>query len=577
LKQVKKGRSNFKSKNRLRFDLSAEAIKKMSPKDIKELIHHFQLHQTELEMQNEELRKAQFESEAYRLRYYELYNNSPISYFTLDKTGKILELNIEAGKMLNMDRDLVLNSSIYRFIREDSLQNFKNLLNRVIEKKEKQVDQINFTSKSGEVIYAQLEIVAIESAINDQIYCRIAVIDFTHKRITEDVLTDTLNLTQKIAAANPSIIYVYDTAKKKTIYLNPAFGSVLNYNFNIEGGLSEKFISSIIHPHDLPLLKDRRQKFKTLKEKEVIESEFRIKNARGEWVWLYSKEIIFKEDPADGSKQILGIALDVSKLKDIEFELIEKNEELSRINSDLDRFVYSASHDLRAPLVSIIGLINVAKMENTDKNTSTYLNLMLKSIHKLDNFIQDLISFSRNSRMSVENQIIDFQDMINDILDGHKYFDGSEKIEKIIKIDINEEFYSDQTRLNIILSNLISNAIRYHNYSRDEPYIAITVNTEKGKAIIEVKDNGQGIGEEHLDKIFEIFYRASSSKTGSGLGLYIVKEAINKLQGNISLKSTINQGSCFTVEIPNQAPESSNKNLQKNSFEASQIPINFKN
>nr|MDQ3394141.1 PAS domain-containing sensor histidine kinase [Bacteroidota bacterium] len=311
---------------------------------------------------------------------------------------------------------------------------------------------------------------------------------------------------------------------------------------------------TIYHPDDLHKWEERLVKFKSIEDKEVIESEYRMKNASGDWVWLYGKEVLFKRNNNGDPKVILGISLDITDLKFIEYKLIEKNEELSRSNADLDRFVYSASHDLRAPLNSVMGLITVAKMETSDKQAIKYMDLMAKSVKKLDNFVQDLINFSRNSRMEVENQVIDFKDIIQDIFEGLKFFEGSEKIEKIINIKVSEDFYSDKTQLHIILSNIISNAIRYHNYSRDEPYVAVNVKTNKEKLVIEIKDNGQGIGEEHINKIFDVFYRASYTKEGSGLGLYIVKEAVKKINGEISVKSAINQGTSFTIAIPNKVP-----------------------
>ncbi len=306
------------------------------------------------------------------------------------------------------------------------------------------------------------------------------------------------------------------------------------------------------HPEDLHKWEERLKKFENLKEKEVIEYEYRMKNARGEWVWLYCKEVLFKVNPEGNPRVILGISLDITELKNIEYKLLEKNEELIKINADLDRFVYSASHDLRAPLNSIMGLINITKMENTDKQTHQYLDMMQTSIRKLDNFVQDLINFSRNSRLTVENQVIDFKEIINEIFEGLKFFEGSEKVEKIININATEDFYSDKTQLHVILSNIISNAIRYHNYSRSEPYIAVNIKVENNKASIEVKDNGQGIGDEHINRIFDVFYRASKAKDGSGLGLYIVKEAVSRLKGNISVKSVINHGTSFIIELPNR-------------------------
>lgn len=555
-KNIDKNIGLSESYGRSSYDPSPEAIRNMSPEDIKQLIDDLNMHQHELEMQNEELKAAQLEIEDSRNRYYELFDFAPVSYFTLDRDGKINELNLAASKMLGVERRYLINKSFYSFLSEECEKYFRSYLENIFQSNLKQVAEIKLLNKEGKTVYAQLESVAVSNGFDESLHCRTAIIDVTKRKLIEEALKESQRFIESISAATPSLIYLYDMENDKNIYTNRAFGSILGYEIDSVEDLGKNLFSTIHHPDDLSKLSERIKYLKSIADQEVVESEYRLRNAEGDYVWFFGKEIIFKRNSDGSVKSVLGIALDITELKNIEFKLIEKNDELIRINGDLDRFVYSASHDLRAPLVSLKGLINVAKMETADKNTLSYLDLMLKSINKLDSFVQDLISFSRNSRLDVENQIIDFEELIKEIFDGLKFYEGSEKVEKILNIQMNQDFYSDRTRLNIILSNLISNALRYHNYSRDEPFISIQVKQENDTVCIEVKDNGQGIGEEHLGKIFDVFYRASNTKNGSGLGLYIVKEAILKLEGSISVKSTLNQGSCFTVEIPVKTPES---------------------
>ncbi len=103
----------------------------------------------------------------------------------------------------------------------------------------------------------------------------------------------------------------------------------------------------------------------------------------------------------------------------------------------------------------------------------------------------------------------------------------------------------------MVINNLISNALRYHNREQDNPYLKITVNTTHKQAEIHVEDNGQGIDEKHLEHIFTMFYRANKNSGGSGIGLYIVKEAIEKLGGTIKIESQLHVGTRFIIIIPN--------------------------
>ncbi|MEO1054322.1 MAG: PAS domain S-box protein [Bacteroidota bacterium] len=260
-------------------------------------------------------------------------------------------------------------------------------------------------------------------------------------------------------------------------------------------------------------------------------------------------DIIILEE--EGHGMLLGQVVDISHRIEAEELVKHKNEELEKANTELDRFVYSAAHDLRAPLTSVMGLINLAKKEGSVENISSYLQMMEKSISKLENFISDVIDFSKNSRMGLNVEGINFKEQLENIFENHEYAKGATKIKKSIEIDCDRDFYTDRNRLDIVLNNLISNAIRYSDPSKESPFINVHVSSDEEGATIHIEDNGQGIDDEHIDKIFNIFYRGNTSSTGSGLGLYIVKETIDKLGGYISVDSKIQSGTTFRVQIPN--------------------------
>lgn len=230
----------------------------------------------------------------------------------------------------------------------------------------------------------------------------------------------------------------------------------------------------------------------------------------------------------------------------------KKNAELKKVNEELDRFVYSASHDLRAPLSSILGLINVARLDEPQKITD-YLKKIEGSVQKLDGFIRDIIDFSRNARMEAEIEVIAFEEMIHELIDNLMYLDEKNKINRIVKVKCEGEFCTDKKRLIIILNNLISNSAKYFNPYAENPFLEVDVVADKQRAIITVKDNGIGIAPMHVNNIFKMFYRADEKSRGSGLGLYIVKETVEKIKGTISVVSEYGKGSTFTVIIPSLA------------------------
>jgi signal transduction histidine kinase/ligand-binding sensor domain-containing protein len=228
----------------------------------------------------------------------------------------------------------------------------------------------------------------------------------------------------------------------------------------------------------------------------------------------------------------------------------QKNAELIKVNSELDRFVYSASHDLRAPLASILGLVKLTRLDPEQENRSQYLEMVEKSIHKLDGFIHDIINYSRNARTEVEASKVNFEALLNEIVDTLKYQEKSTAIRKEVKVEGSGDFYTDVKRLDIIMFNLVTNAIKYHDITQKDPFIRIHVKYSADEAVISVSDNGIGIEKHHVDNIFKMFYRADERSSGSGLGLFIAREAVEKLKGSLSVESDINRGSTFTITLP---------------------------
>jgi len=232
-------------------------------------------------------------------------------------------------------------------------------------------------------------------------------------------------------------------------------------------------------------------------------------------------------------------------------ELEKANEELKLRNSELDRFVYSASHDLSSPLKSILGLINVAKLENPGADQLKYLNMMQTSVNKLESFIEEVIQYSRNARLSIRYESYQFKNFAADILQSYQYVINYDKISFEVEDNTGKPIITDGMRLKIILNNLISNAIKFHRIDTNpKPIIKIKREANLKNDVISVEDNGRGIESEYTEKVFEMFFRGTEEVPGSGLGLYILKEIVNRLNGEVNLKSEVGKGTTFTITLP---------------------------
>jgi signal transduction histidine kinase len=243
---------------------------------------------------------------------------------------------------------------------------------------------------------------------------------------------------------------------------------------------------------------------------------------------------------------------EINTRKDAEEKIARTNRELSKRNTELDNFVYSVSHDLRAPIASVLGLINLAKKDKDISMKDKYLDMINKSALQQDDFIKEILDQSRNSRLEVKREEILFEPLIDETFSQLKFATSAgQSVQRIINVEQKQPFYSDRWRLKVILNNIISNAIRYRNGK--DPVIKVDVTINENLASVAIHDNGKGIDEEHLPNIYKMFYRATDDGAGSGLGLYIVKEAIDKLNGNINIESEVGKGTIVTFKIPELA------------------------
>lgn len=239
----------------------------------------------------------------------------------------------------------------------------------------------------------------------------------------------------------------------------------------------------------------------------------------------------------------------INRLIKSEDKLVQKNNELKSINAELDRFVYSASHDLRAPITSLKGLIKIARGENGKQDVEHYFGLMDRSLEKQDNFIQKIISFSRNKRLELKIEELDLGQLVNDVFEQLQFMQQAKNVRLINNVS-GLKIHIDPFRLEVVLANLFSNAIKFIDPRKPEQVIEVSAVEKDGFMEISVRDNGLGIPKSHVDKIFDMFYMTTYNSEGSGVGLYIVKETVSKMGGSISVASQIDEGTTFVIRLP---------------------------
>jgi PAS domain S-box-containing protein len=229
----------------------------------------------------------------------------------------------------------------------------------------------------------------------------------------------------------------------------------------------------------------------------------------------------------------------------------EREQELIRSNQQMDQVIYKTTHDLKAPLNSALALINLAQEASGEEKTM-FIDMVKRSLLKLDTFIEEMNDFFRNDKLALQHEFIDLKKTVLEEIDGLRNLPETSRIEFSFKIDGDATFYSDSIRVRTVLTNLLSNAIKYSDLKKKEPFIRISISLNQEICDLRISDNGIGIDPKYLNKIYDLFFRATNHSQGTGLGLFIVRDTIQKLKGTIEVHSALNEGTTFQIQIPNQ-------------------------
>jgi PAS domain S-box-containing protein len=416
--------------------------------------------------------------------------------------------------------------------------------------------------------------------------------DITERKEAELVLAEERYFIQSVADTSPDIITVYDLIERRNIYANKELFQILGYTTEQVEELRSKGpagLVEILHPEDLRRFIGFIEEYKTYTGNESREIEIRGKNKEGEYIWVMSRYNVFKRS-ADGlPTQIIGITRDITFRKEAEAalqeayeslqatneelcvteellkeandeledrvrsrteELYQKNEQLVRINADLDNFIYTASHDLKAPISNLEGLINVLNKKARvllDERDGRLLDMVAESIERLKKTITDLTEISRMQKDMDDEQfeVVDVKDMFEAVRAdlASLIYDTGARFNLDIQV---EEVMFSKKNFRSVLYNLLTNAIKYKAEDR-LPLISIQTRYEHKEPVLLVSDNGVGIPSNQKHKIFSLFKRLHTHVEGSGIGLYLVKRVIENNNGRVEVHSQVGEGTTFKV------------------------------
>jgi PAS domain S-box-containing protein len=492
---------------------------------------------TESKKTEEAVRKSEF-----RLRT--LFNSADDAIFMMDNKT-FTDCNPATLRIFKCTKDQIVGQTPYRFspyLQPDgrtSEEAAMEKINAALSGKP-QFFEWRHTHYDGTPFEAEVSLNRLD--LDNEVFIQAMVRDVSErKRAEED------NKRLALVANTTTNMVVIADGQGIIQWVNPAFTRVTGYSLEEAIG---KIPGRLLRgrktdPEIAKTMGERIRAGQGFKDVEIINY---TKSGEPYWACI---EVMPIHDKNGKVVQFIAIESDISERKATQQALMNRNDELIKANTELDRFVYSASHDLRAPISSLLGLIEVARLEKNAVNMGHLLDLQKKSLQRLDRFIKDIVDHSRNTRLKVESESVNFEQIIHSIVEQLQFMDNVSRIRRIISIKQEGQFFTSPTRIDLIFNNLISNAIKYADMRKEDPFLEVIITTNSAWAEIRVRDNGEGIPEEAQARIFDMFYRASSRASGSGLGLYIVKEAIQKIQGTVEVASEFGKGTEFIVSIPN--------------------------
>ncbi|MGZ3777773.1 MAG: sensor histidine kinase [Mucilaginibacter sp.] len=230
-------------------------------------------------------------------------------------------------------------------------------------------------------------------------------------------------------------------------------------------------------------------------------------------------------------------------------QIVEQNDKLQVINAGLDKFVYNVTHDLRSPLASLSGLLKLIEYETDPKQIRAYTLMMKQSLERQDKFINEMLTFIKSKHTGVLSEKCNLPDIVDNVIAQNSHNKSGRKVTFYKEIELTN-IESDALKLQVIINNLVSNSIKYSDTKKAEQWVKVRTYRKANQAVIEVADNGIGIRPKDQDRIFDKFYMSGENTRSSGIGLYLVKDAVTQLNGKIEVKSEAGESSTFMVSFP---------------------------
>jgi PAS domain S-box-containing protein len=523
----------------------ADSIGESSDIEVKKLIHELEVHQIELEMQNEVLQRSQMETADERRKYTDLYDFAPVGYFTLDRKGRIIEANVTGASLLGAEKRSLAKQPFQRFIIPKHLSIFQSHLQNAHELRSKQICKLKLTGKDGSLFDALIDTIAVIDGKGKFDHYRSTVTDITEITTAEALRESEIKYRGLYEFTQDGIVMT--DIKGNIVECNRAYSDMLGYHRKEIIGLTyQQTTPAKWHDmeRDIVINKILKTGYSDVYEKEYIKKDGTV--------FPVSIRVGAIKDEAGSITGIWGIIRDITERKQIEAVLRKHLAELEFANKELESFSYSVSHDLRAPLRAIDGYTSMILKKQGDKfdaDTLDKFNTIRSSTHQMGQLIDDLLRLSRLGRKHISPTYLDMDIVMKD---AWKEVQASDH-ERNIKLKVNSmpPGYGDGALIKQVLINLLSNAIKFTK-NQNSTLIEVGGHIDGNKDVYYVMDNGVGFDMQYYDKLFGVFQRLHSLEDfeGTGIGLATVQRIINRHEGLVWAEGKVGEGATFYFSLP---------------------------
>jgi len=551
--------------HQLTEQLLRETTDDITHRNIRNLVYELQAYQGELERQNRQLRKTRTKIEISRNRYHDLYNFAPVGYFTFNRDGLVLEVNIAGADLLGIERRALLRKEFFPFVSPDSQTLFCLHYIKTFETRSKRSCELKLVRKNRNVFYAQIVSIAVQDENGDFTRIRSAIINIDDRKQAEEALRKSetsLKRAQQIARVGswemniPGHTVIWSDEQYRLFGYNPG-----------EIRPTCKIFESHVHPQDRERVSEGIKNI--IRTCEPCDMDFRF--VRKNRSVGFARSIGGAEWDGKGRVvRIFGTFHDITERRRMIEELViakEQAEKASRAKSD---FFANMSHEIRTPLNGMIGAAEMAMDTCRQEELREYLEMIGDSANTLLKLVGGILDFSKIEAGKLETDAADFDlhDTLERIANPFVMQAGENGVELELRVlpGVPKILNGDPDKLGQVLRNLLDNALKFTEHGRIELRAGLLQRWSESsddidmiRVVFSVSDTGIGIPEHRFGELFQSFTQLDRSYAkkyrGTGLGLAISKRLVEMMGGCIGVESTEGKGSRFHFTIPFRCAE----------------------